>query len=291
VPANVLTLTWYFQGQEQMKYITWLTLGSRAWFATGLFLLVRRPEHFVLIPALSSSAEIVAGIVGIAIARKRFGLRFRLPGWQDLKEQMRLGWHVFVSTVAINGYTSTPTLAVGWFGGSRAAGYYSVAEKLAAIYQTFPLGSLLQAMYPRLSKIHAENPGRSYRLMRKAQAITTVAYAVTYPLVALLAPLAVRLITGKYVPEMQTAFAVMALATVGVNANAFHLQYLLVSGRHSIYSRLHVGMGLAGSGLVFLAAYFFTYLGPPWALIVINFAVLALTLRVISSIRRAEGLA
>jgi O-antigen/teichoic acid export membrane protein len=291
VPANVLTLTWRFQGQERMKCITWLTMGARGWFTAELFALIHRPEHFVRIPALAASAGILAATARILIARGLFGLRFQRPSWQDLQEQARLGWHVFLSKVAINGYTASPTLAVGLFGRPLAAGYNSVAKRLAQIYQTFPLPIVLQAMYRRLAKLHAADQRRSLHLMGKAQNVTTALYLLTCLFVALVAPLAVRIVSGKPVREMEIAFAVIALAIVAINANAFRIQCLLVSGRHALFSRNHVSMGLAGSALVFLCACLFSCMGPPAALIAISVAFLVVTMRVVAGIRRREGLA
>jgi hypothetical protein len=50
-----------------------------------------------------------------------------------------------------------------------------------------------------------------------------------------------------------------------------------VSGRHNVYSRIHMCFGVVGSGAVFLGAYLFSYIGPAVGLIVVNVLVLLWT--------------
>ena len=286
VPANVLTLTWFFQGMERMKYITVLSLLSKLAYTVSLFVFVHKPEDYTWIPLLGSGSEILGGLIGLVLVFTHFKVRPVLPTLRELTHQIRQGWHVFVSTIAINAYSTTPTFALGLFAGTTAAGYYSVAERMSQIYQTFPLGSLLQALYPRLSNMYASKPKESYRMMASAQKYTTIFYIATFPVLLLLTPIAVSLLAGKLVEEAAICFGLMAAAVVVINANAFRLQFLLVAGEQKIYAKIHLFVGILGSLLVFGGAYLFGYTGPPVALIVTNLIVLAWTIKAVRSISK-----
>lgn len=287
VGANVLSLTWFFQGVERMKYITVLSLLAKAVYTVSLFVWIRRPEHYLWIPLISSGSEILAGLAGLGIALTHFRVRFLWPSWRELRRQAGLGWHVFVSTLAINAYSATPVFALGLFAGTTVAGLYALAERLAQVYQTFPIASLLQALYPRLSAMFARRPRESYDMMARAQTYTTVVYVATFPLLLAISPLVVRLVAGQGLSETVLCFGLLAAAVVVINANAFRLQFLLVSGRQNVYAGIHVAAGLVGSGLVFAGARLFSYTGPAIALILTNLLVLAWTVR---AVRRAMPL-
>jgi PST family polysaccharide transporter len=286
VIANALSLTWFFQGMERMKYITYLSLGSKLVYTILLFTFVRKAADFIYIPLISSATEVLAGAIGIAIAVRMFKVRLLFSG-HEVVTTLREGWHTFVSSVSINAYTVTPVFAVGLFGGARLAGCYSVAERLASIFQTFPIASVLQALYARLSNIYSRKPLESYRVMMLAQHATTFVYVLSLPVLIAVSPFAIHLVTNSASPETITSFRLLAIGVVCINANAFRVQFLLVSGRHNVYSRIHMCFGVAGSGAVFLGAYFFSYIGPAVGLIVVDLLVLLWTQREVS---RQQGL-
>jgi PST family polysaccharide transporter len=276
VIANALSVTWLFQGMERMKYITYLSLGSKLLYTVLLFTFIRKGADFIYIPLLSSVTEVLAGAIGITIAVNAFKVRLVFSRYECVTT-LREGWHTFVSSVSINAYTVTPVFAVGLFGGPRLAGCYSVAERLASLFQTFPIASVLQALYPRLSNIYSRKPLESYRVMMLAQHATTFVYVISLPVLLAVSPFAIHLVTNSTSPETITSFRLLAIGVVCINANAFRVQFLLVSGRHNVYSRIHMCFGVAGSGAVFLGAYFFSYVGPAVGLIVVNVSVLLWT--------------
>jgi PST family polysaccharide transporter len=276
VIANALSVTWFFQGMERMKYITYLSLGSKLLYTVLLFTFIHRGADFIYIPLLSSVTEVLAGAIGIAIAVNAFNVRLVLCRY-EVVTTLREGWHTFVSSVSINAYTVTPVFAVGLFAGARLAGCYSVAERLASLFQTFPIASVLQALYPRLSNIYSRKPLESYRVMMLAQHATTFVYVITLPVLLAVSPFAIHLVTNSASPETITSFRLLAIGVVCINANAFRVQFLLVSGRHNVYSRIHMCLGILGTGAVFLGAYCASYVGPAVGLIVVDVVVLLWT--------------
>ena len=277
VIARIISLTWFFQGVERMKYITILSLLAKVLYVILLFTIVRAEADFYLIPILGSLTEILAGVAGIVIVARTFGICFTHWTLGDLLTQLKEGWYTFLSTVSINAYTATPVFAVGVFAGTRVAGDYSVAQRIATAFQTFPLGSVLSAIYPRLSSIYPDNPRASYKLMTVCQKVTTGVYMAALPVVYLLVPFGVQLVTGARHPEIIWALRLLALAVVCINANAFRLQFLLVSGLYEIYSRIHVYAGIIGSASVFLGAFLLANMGPPIALALTALLVLVWT--------------
>ena len=281
VIANLVSMNWFFQGMERMEFITALNLSAKVLYLVLLVSLVRTQEQFYLVPLLGSATEIAAGLVGMIIAMWRFRLRLARFSSDVLRAQLVEGWHTFISGVAINGYAKTPTVAVGFLHGPLAAGYYGVAERLGTIFQTFPLQALLQATYPRLASMYATKKEESYRLMQTAQRVTTIAYIAALPVVYFATPILIRMFAGNPGPEAVAAFRLLAVAIVTMNANAFRLQFLLVSGRHKLYSRVHIVLGLLGTIAVVASAKFFSYTGPPIALILVNLLILIWTMHLL----------
>lgn len=279
VLGNICFPVWFFQGMESMKWITILNVISKVIFTICIFIFIRSESDYPYVALISSLGYLVAGIISLRIVFKNFKVKFILPKLESIKYQLKEGWHIFVSQVAISGYTNSRIFAVGLFTNNTVTGYYTIAEKLMNVVQTFPLGSLTQSLYPRLSKIYSESKERALSLMKKFQNFTTVGYLIGLPIVYFLAPWIVKLIAGNPYPEVILAFRLLLLAVFFINANAFRVQFLLVSGKDNVYLKIHIIMGVVGLLLTFLMTYFFSFIGTAISLITIEFIVLILTIR------------
>jgi len=279
VVGQVLFPVWFFQGMEKMKYITYLNITARLIFTVAIFVFIHQASDYIYVPLLNFMGSFIAGILSLWIVFRNFNVNFKLPSVADIKHQLREGWYIFISQVAISGYTSSRLFAVGLFTDNTITGYYAIAEKLMGVVQTFPLASLVQALYPRLSKIYSESKERATSLMNRFQNLTTIAYLIGLPIVYFLAPLIIKIIAGEPCPEVILAFRLLLLAAFFINANAFRVHFLLVSGKDDVYSRIHVIMGIGGLILTFLMTYFFSFIGTAISIIIIEFVVLILTIR------------
>ena len=279
VLGNILFPVWFFQGMENMKWITILNVIARGIFTVLIFVFVHKESDYLNVAIINSLGMLIAGIISLVVVFKNFKVKFIFPKLESIKNQLKEGWHIFVSQVAISGYTNSRIFAVGLFTNNTITGYYTIAEKLMNIVQVFPLASLMQSLYPRLSKIYSESKERALRLMKKFQNFTTVGYLIGLPIVYFLAPWIVKLIAGDPYPEVILAFRLLLLAVFFINANAFRVQFLLVSGKDNVYLKIHIIMGVVGLLLTFLMTYLFSFIGTAISLITIEFIVLILTIR------------
>ena len=141
---------WLFQGMEKMKFITIVNLFSKAGFAILVFLLINEPSHYLRVPVLNSISFILAGILSLWISATHFKIKLSLPSMEDIKDQLKGGWHIFISTLGISAYRNANILILGFFASNSIVGYYSVAEKAVKIIQSF-INPLSQALFPHLS--------------------------------------------------------------------------------------------------------------------------------------------
>jgi polysaccharide transporter, PST family len=286
VLGNTLFPVWLFQGKEKMLYITRINVIGGLLYAFGILLCVRNPGHYLRVPILNSLFFLLTGVWGLLVAFRKFDLEFIFQSFGDIQEEVKAGWNVFLSIVSINAYTATRVFAVGLLTNNTLTGFYSLAERIANFIQTFPLDSFSQAAYPRLNKIFLKNKTRAARLMRKAQRIATTGYLITLPLISLNAHHLMRIIAGKDYLEATAVLRVLLLGVLFVGINAFQVQFLLVSGKSDIYSRLHVLAALIGLPLIFLLIRSFSYLGAALSTALIEAGILMATTFIFKRIGR-----
>lgn len=285
VLGNTLFPVWFFQGTEKMKYIADLNIAGGILTVIFILFFVRGPRDYLMVPLITSCISLITGLWGQYIAFKKLGVLFRFPGYTSLRGQLTAGWDIFISIVAINAYTTTRIFAVGLLTNNTTTGFYSIAEKLAGLCQTFPLASFSQALFPRLSRIFHKNKARAYDFMQRIQLITINISLICLPLIFVFAHPIIRAIFGGDYPKTVLSFRLLLVSVLFISANAFRVQFLLVCGKTQLYSRIHVMMAMVGLPLIFLLIVSFSYVGAAIATIVIEAGIFAVTYATVKRLR------
>jgi len=79
VAGNVLFPVWYFQGMEQMKFISALNISARIISVAAIFLLVHKEGDYLIAAAIQASGMAVGGLLGIYFIPKLGSLQFLGP--------------------------------------------------------------------------------------------------------------------------------------------------------------------------------------------------------------------
>jgi PST family polysaccharide transporter len=277
VVGNTLFPVWFFQGTEKMKHIADLNIIGGIIFVFFIFFFVKGPRDYLMVPLINSSVFLITGIMGQYIVFRRFGVAFKFPGYENVRKQLKAGWDIFISIVAINAYTTTRIFTVGLLTNNTITGFYSIAEKIANFIQTFPLASFSQALFPRLSKIFQKNKTKALKIMQRIQQIAINISLIFLPMLFIFAHLIVRVICGGDYYETVLTLRLLLISVFFICSNAFRVQFLLVCGKTHIYSRIHVIMAIIGLPLIFLLIYAFSYLGAAVATVAIEAGIFAIT--------------
>jgi len=281
VIGNTLFPIWFYQGKEKMKYITTINGFGGIANAFCVLLIVRGPADYIFLPLINSLFSVLAGFWALYVAFKKFDIEFIGQTYRNINRELRDGWQVFISTVAINAYTATRVFAVGLLTNNTFTGYYSVAERIAGLIATFPLDSFSRAVYPRINKAFLKNKTRAIKIMQKIQKTTTSGFVVTLPIIFLLSSWIVRIFYGEPSPEAAFTLRLLLISVFFVGANAFRIQFLLVAGKADFYSMLHVVAALIGLPLIFLLIYLFSFPGAALATVFIEAGVFLTTIKLL----------
>jgi len=277
VAGSTLFPLWFFQGTERMKHIADLNILGGILYTALIFSFVAEPQDYLMVPLINSAVFLTTGILGQYRVFRHFGVSFHFPKYANFRQQMKAGWDIFISNVAINAYTTTRIFCIGLLTNNTITGFYSIAEKMANFVQTFPLSSFSQALFPRLSKIFNRNKRKAYEIMWHVQQITINISLITLPLIFIFAHFFVRIVCGGDYHASVFSFRMLLIAVFFISANAFRVQFLLVCGKTHIYSRIHVVMAMIGLPLMFLLIHSFSYIGAALSTILIEAGIFTVT--------------
>ena len=154
VLGTVLLPTWFFQGMEQMKYITKITILIRSISIIPIFFFVRSDADYLLIPVFYNVGSIVAGLTALYYAYYKFGASLILRKEfkiNNIIQTLKDSFEFFISRISLSLYTISNSFVLGLVLGNTAVGYYTAAEKLFVSLQSL-YSPLNQALYPYMIK-------------------------------------------------------------------------------------------------------------------------------------------
>jgi PST family polysaccharide transporter len=156
VIGQVLFPVWFYQGIEKMRYITILNALAKIIFTVLILIYVHTPDDLYLVLLFNSLGAIVAGIIALYMAVKKFNISFYLPSVKQIKFYLEDGWYIFTSRIAVELYVTANVIILGFFASDAIVGYYSIVEKIVRA-----IGSLLEPLtrtvFPYLAKVYEQS--------------------------------------------------------------------------------------------------------------------------------------
>jgi len=268
VLGQVLFPIWFFQGIERMKYITWLNIIAKTIFTVLVFVLIHQKTDYVYVPFLGALGTIISGVLALGIIRKHFKVNFHLPSKNEVIHQLREGWYIFISTVAISLYSISNTFILGLFASNTIVGYYSGAEKIINAVQGL-LSPVSQTIYPHISKIASESKERALKFLQKITILIGSSSFFLSLLIFLLAEVVIKiLLGGQYLESIKVLRILSFLPFIVGLSNIFGIQTMLTFDYKKAFSNILIIASLINITLAFILVPFFFHIGIAFSVVI-----------------------
>lgn len=148
--GQALLPIWYFQGLQQMKYVTFYTVTTKIVYVGLLFLLISDVQDYGLAVIIYGLAFAVAGVASSLHVFYQQKFRFTCS-MSDIKEQLVQAFPFFTSRVCVTSYTASIVPILGHIGTPTQVAIYAASEKLYMAAQSvmYPLAN---ALFPHVAK-------------------------------------------------------------------------------------------------------------------------------------------
>jgi len=259
VLGQVLFPIWFFQGIEKMGYIAVLNIIAKLFFLLAILIFVKEKEDAYLVPLFSSLGFIVVGIISLIYMYRTFHIRFIWQPYTLLRQYFLLGWHIFISRMAVVFYTSSNVFILGVFTNHTMVGYYAIADKV--ISALVSLGDILnQVFFPYLSKKWEENRQTYYQLFYKILKGIVFGMMVVAVVLVFWASDVIRLLSGEEIVITTELLQIMSLAIIlfplgGLFSQSFVTQQQSFYVTQSTFWTLLVNLILVGALVPLYGAY------------------------------------
>ena len=170
---NVFAVTWLYNALEQYAYITVINIITKLFSLILMFLLIKRPEDYVIYGGITVFASSASYVFNFIYARKFITLK--KIGKYNFRVHMKPILKFFAMSAAISVYTNLDVVMLQFMQGDAEVGYYNAAIKVKTILVTL-ITSLGTVLLPRLSYyVKKEKTEDFYRMIGKAVNFVVVA--------------------------------------------------------------------------------------------------------------------
>lgn len=259
----ILFPQWFFQGVEKMKFIAIVNFISKFIFTVTVFIFIREVNDYIILPILNFVGVFVSGIISLIIVFKTYKIILKLPPFDIVKQQFKSGLQIFISNVAMNLYTTSNSVILGFLTNNTIVGYYSAAERIFKAFQFLGI-PLYQAIFPHFSKLISENREKAINqfniLFKYAMLITSiVSMAIFFS-----SPIIIKIFLGNDYSSSILIFSILSLGlTISWGNYTLGIHGLINFGYEKIFSKIVLIFGIAHILILVIAISLFGYLSVP----------------------------
>lgn len=261
VIGNVILPVWFFQGIQQMRYITIVNIIGRFLSVVCIFYYVKLPEDYVLAGFFQAIVPIIAGICSWIILWKNYREVFVLPKYKEVKQVFIDAWEIFISTVAINLYTASNLVFLGLLTNNMVVGYFSGAQKIIQNINSL-ISPITQAIYPYISKTANNSKLDALKFLRKIVWILGGGTFIVSILIFIFAEGVVDLLLGTGYDQSILLLRILAFLPFIISlSNIFGIQTMLVFGMKKQFNRILLSAAVINTIVVLPMIYFYQAIG------------------------------
>lgn len=237
VPGYAFIPVWFYQGYEQMHFITFLTLGAKLVYAATVFTLINEPGDFLWVNPLNAVASMGAEAASMYIIYRVRGFRYRWPGMAAIRQELKLGSSVFTAHLAQNVTANANLVILGMNASPLVTGWYSIAEKVI-----FPIrqviNSLFQVLYPHLVRLMGRDPRLARQFNTWLVLLLAVGFSTAGVVLYYSAPFIIKLVAGKEIPQSARLLEMLAPLPLIIALGIVPFQQLFAARQQQAYFRV-----------------------------------------------------
>lgn len=147
--SNILFPTWYFQGIQKMKVVTYIQLSLKLVSLPLLFIYIENPDDIVKFAAITISTGLLGGVIAMFILRYTNSIKLIWIPICKLKQGFKDATPFFLSSSMNTVKQQTATILIGSFFSMSDVALYDLAMKIYSVPTTL-ISSINSALFPKM---------------------------------------------------------------------------------------------------------------------------------------------
>lgn len=273
VMGATLFPTWLFQGLERMRDITWMNMGTRLLTTAAIFIFIHDPQDYLIAAGIQSVPVLLAVVPAWLVLRRRTKLLWRIPPMISIVEQIKNGYHLFLSTIGVNIYTTSNIVILGLVSGPSAVGFFSPVYKIVlAIFGI--LTPITQTLYPHISVLARDSRTDAISFIDKIIKPVALIGILTSFSLYIFSDSIVHIIFGpKYIPSIAILKAFSLIPFAVAVSNILGTLTMLPLGMSKSFTKILLISAILNITFVIPFSYFAGGVGTAFAMVLTEYFV------------------
>lgn len=266
--GSTLFPLWFFQGLEQMKYITILQIAIRIVSIVFIFILIQSSADYIIFVLINSSTQIVIGVAGVMIAILKFKINIFFPGISQIVRILKEGRNIFLSSIWINLYTTSNTFILGLLTNDTTVGYYAAADKLRIAFQGVH-STLSLSVFPFVNQLVEESYENFINFNRKLLKLSGIGGFIVSLIIFVFAYDITDLVLGQNFSHSGDLLRIISLLPLIISlSNVFGIQTMLPLGYDKSFNKIIVIAAVIHLPMLFILTTYFMATGVAYSAVI-----------------------
>ena len=283
-----MQINWFFQGIQNMKYISLTTMIARSFMVICTFVFIRSQDNIYLYSFFMTILPLIYGSIGFIIANRKYSLHFVKVPLKAVLLELKDGFLVFTTLFSSRILSSFGITLLGIFASQTEVGIYSAIQKIPNILMLawLPIGQIL---YPIASKKMTNSfiEGKSFVYRLRNIVISIFAFGVI--IISFLSKEITKIAFGQeYAAYHYWAIPLLVWMLLSINNNFLGHQILVGGNFDKAYSKCFQIAVCASVAINFVLIYFFKGNGAAFAPLLSEIVLTFLELREIYKLEKTS---
>jgi len=238
VIGNAIFPIWFFQGIEEMKYISYFNITAKLFFTAGIFLFVSSSDDYIYQPLLNGLGFIFVGLYSLYFIRKKYDIRFTIQPMTNIKDSLVKSWNLFVGDFIPNLYNNFSTFLLGFVSSMETVGYFALANQLVSVVNNV-VAIIRNVTFPYLNKNFSKFKQIAKILLLSGGFLSVLIFSLSY--------VAVPFVFGEKAYESLVYIYILALSPLLLSVNyTFGSNKMIVLNHDKEYKNTIIKVSLIG---------------------------------------------
>ena len=243
VIGDILFPKWFFQGIEQMRFITMINILFKLTYVILVFIFIKNENDFILVPLFQSVGFLIGGFYSLFIIHRRYKINFKLVKLKDIRCQLNLSFSSFITLIVPTLYSNTSVFLLGVFTDNTLVGYFSGATRISNAFSSFNQ-ILTRTFYPFVNK---------NKNIKKVNYLILISGLIVSLLMLGSSNLTVSKILGNGMLNAIPLVMILSLTPFLLSIRTVYgINFLLVKGLDKLYMKIALVSSVVGLVLAFI---------------------------------------
>ena len=272
VIGQMLFPMWFYQGMEEMKFITYFNLVAKTIFTLSIFALIQKENDYVFVLAIQGLGVIITSFVSLYLIVKRFNMKVGFSGWLNIYKELKFGLPVLISNFSVTAYSSSNYLILGFFGDDKVVGLYSIVEKIVSLVRQI-LAMFSQAVFPTVCSLASVSVMKLRRFWKNLMIPFSIFIFIILMAIYIYTDLILKIVAGEYSIETQELLKIMIWVPLIVLFNIPFYQTMLAFNMNNSVMKVLVTCSIFSIVLSTILTQRYLALGTTISLLVTEFMI------------------